>query len=193
MSTHIDTLKSKHTKEDIYGKHDSREKVKIHTGDLLEYATCLYVKVHACGCVCSQTQECERWESLCAFWGIPYGRQKDNVTVEQGARRKQRGERMEKKGSQESWVWISLKCSIWWVIIFTKAAKSILFPKGVASTHSFLLVLPPVPFLHTVSQCLSCVCFLDELSMHAVSGNVSERSFKIYLKPFSASLINNAL
>ncbi len=154
-STHIDTLKSKHTKEDIYGKHDSCEKVKIHTGDFQVYATylCVYGGARMCVCVCvcvcvsvlaGAMVEAMR-VSLSAFLepcDIPHGRQKDNVTVKRGARGKQRRERMEKEESQESWVWISLKCSIWWVIIFTKAAKSILYPKGVAPTHSFLPVLP---------------------------------------------------
>lgn len=108
----------------------------------------LYMEVHrlcVSVCVLAEARVEAMRVPLCAFLepcDIPHGRQKDNVTVRRGARGKQSRERMNKEESQESWVWISLKCSIWWVIIFTKPAKSILFPKGVTPTHSFLPVLP---------------------------------------------------
>lgn len=119
---------------------------RIHTGDLQVCATYLYV----CVCRCDRLRVCVLTDagamrvSLCAFWSLVIflmGGKKDNATVERGVRGKRRRERMGEEVSQESWVWISLKCSIWWVIIFTKAAKSILFPKGVTATHSFLPVL----------------------------------------------------
>lgn len=120
---------------------------------------CVCVYGGACRCVWADPGVEAMRVPLCAFWepcDIPHGRQKDNVTVEREARGKQRRERMEREESQESWVWISLKCSIWWVIIFTKAAKSILFPKGVAPTHSIL----PVPLHSFLPECqlVSIIC-----------------------------------
>lgn len=135
---------------------------------------CLWMEVWSFVCVwvLAHTRVKAKRVPLCAFGALWYSSWEAKRQCNSEARRER--ERMGEGASQESWVWISLKCSIWWVIIFTKAAKSILFPKGATATHSFLPVLP-----HSFLPQWQLMCFIYQYFrwQHLVLQN-PEWSFK---------------
>lgn len=78
--------------------------------------------------LCVQSESSERYFVLFGAMWYSSWEAKDNTAGK-------REEREWERKWAESRVWISLKCSIWWVIIFTIGTKSILFPKGVTAAH----------------------------------------------------------
>lgn len=188
-STHIDWKAS--TQKKIFMRNMAHVKRSRFTMGICCYMppTCIGVCESAGMCVLVDLSAYAMRVPLCALsepCDIPCGR-KDNGTVKRGAQGKQRRERMGKEASQESWVWISLKCSIWWVIIFTKAAKSILFPKGVSPTQCFLPRLP-ASFLPEC-QLVSIVCLFFRCRFQCFR----TRSSGNHLLTFMSNLLGNSL
>lgn len=125
---------------------------------------CIWRCTHVGVCVCVFT-DARVWAMRVSLCFLGYSLWEAKRQCKSGA--SSREKREWKRKSHESWVWISLKCSIWWVIIFTKAAKSILFPQrsrfypllpACSTPHSFLMHCQLVSviclFFRWVFQCM---------------------------------------